>query len=182
LEARAFLTLWLLQSPDLGFFVHGEHGLFSIFSRRKPWYPCSSVYEKRVLSSDFATAIFLARIRKEFADASHNVPAYIIGGGNISPMAANPPGQRASLHWQFCAGVDLETSWWCPVILAESVAGEASGAVPYCIELTRKASSCSCLGLIGLSRTISASLRRISAWRPSAVVRMTRVFLKRSSE
>ncbi len=25
---------------------------------------------------------FLARIRKEFADASHNVPAYIIGGGN----------------------------------------------------------------------------------------------------
>src|SRR5512134_772031 len=25
---------------------------------------------------------FVARIRKEFADASHNVPAYIIGGGN----------------------------------------------------------------------------------------------------
>ena len=25
---------------------------------------------------------FLARIKKEFADASHNVPAYIIGGGN----------------------------------------------------------------------------------------------------
>lgn len=25
---------------------------------------------------------FLARIRKEFADASHNVPAYILGGGN----------------------------------------------------------------------------------------------------
>lgn len=25
---------------------------------------------------------FIARIRKEFADASHNVPAYIIGGGN----------------------------------------------------------------------------------------------------
>jgi len=25
---------------------------------------------------------FMARIRKEFADASHNVPAYIIGGGN----------------------------------------------------------------------------------------------------
>ena len=25
---------------------------------------------------------FLARVKKEFADASHNVPAYIIGGGN----------------------------------------------------------------------------------------------------
>jgi len=26
--------------------------------------------------------IFISRIKKEFADASHNVPAYIIGGGN----------------------------------------------------------------------------------------------------
>ncbi len=26
--------------------------------------------------------VFMARIRKEFADASHNVPVYIIGGGN----------------------------------------------------------------------------------------------------
>jgi len=26
--------------------------------------------------------LFIARIKKEFADASHNVPAYIIGGGN----------------------------------------------------------------------------------------------------
>ncbi|MGB8984552.1 MAG: YigZ family protein [Anaerolineales bacterium] len=34
-----------------------------------------------VFSSDEARA-FMARIRKEFADASHNVPAYIIGGGN----------------------------------------------------------------------------------------------------
>ena len=25
---------------------------------------------------------FIAHIKKEFADASHNVPAYIIGGGN----------------------------------------------------------------------------------------------------
>lgn len=25
---------------------------------------------------------FIARVRKEFADASHNVPAYILGGGN----------------------------------------------------------------------------------------------------
>ena len=29
-----------------------------------------------------AARTFIARIRKEFADASHNVPAYIIGGGN----------------------------------------------------------------------------------------------------
>ena len=34
-----------------------------------------------VLSVD-ETKAFVARIRKEFADASHNVPAYIIGGGN----------------------------------------------------------------------------------------------------
>lgn len=34
-----------------------------------------------VLSIDEARA-FMARIRKEFADASHNVPVYIIGGGN----------------------------------------------------------------------------------------------------
>src|SRR5215213_4658235 len=34
-----------------------------------------------VLNSDEARA-FIARLKKEFADASHNVPAYIIGGGN----------------------------------------------------------------------------------------------------
>ena len=34
-----------------------------------------------VFSIDEARA-FLTRIKKEFADASHNVPAYIIGGGN----------------------------------------------------------------------------------------------------
>ena len=34
-----------------------------------------------VLSVEDARA-FIARIKKEFADASHNVPAYIIGGGN----------------------------------------------------------------------------------------------------
>jgi uncharacterized YigZ family protein len=34
-----------------------------------------------VFSIDEARA-FIARIRKEFADASHNVPAYIIGAGN----------------------------------------------------------------------------------------------------
>ena len=34
-----------------------------------------------VLSVEEARA-FMARMRKEFADASHNVPAYMIGGGN----------------------------------------------------------------------------------------------------
>jgi uncharacterized YigZ family protein len=34
-----------------------------------------------VFSIDEARA-FIARIRNEFADASHNVPAYILGGGN----------------------------------------------------------------------------------------------------
>lgn len=34
-----------------------------------------------VFSIDEARA-FIARVRKEFADASHNVPAYIVGGGN----------------------------------------------------------------------------------------------------
>lgn len=34
-----------------------------------------------VFSTDEARG-FIARIKKEFADASHNVPAYILGGGN----------------------------------------------------------------------------------------------------
>lgn len=34
-----------------------------------------------VFSTEQARA-FIARIKKEFADASHNVPAYILGGGN----------------------------------------------------------------------------------------------------
>jgi uncharacterized YigZ family protein len=34
-----------------------------------------------VFSTDEARA-FISRIRKEFADATHNVPAYILGGGN----------------------------------------------------------------------------------------------------
>jgi uncharacterized YigZ family protein len=34
-----------------------------------------------VVSTEEARA-FIARMKKEFADASHNVPAYIIGGGN----------------------------------------------------------------------------------------------------
>jgi len=49
--------------------------------------------EQKVLNSLFIATLapaftidearaFMARIRKEFADASHNVPVYIIGGGN----------------------------------------------------------------------------------------------------
>jgi uncharacterized YigZ family protein len=34
-----------------------------------------------VFSAEEARA-FIARVKKEFADASHNVPAYVIGGGN----------------------------------------------------------------------------------------------------
>jgi uncharacterized YigZ family protein len=36
---------------------------------------------------------FLARIRKEFADASHNVPAYIIGGGNTVTEYSSDDGE-----------------------------------------------------------------------------------------
>ena len=49
--------------------------------------------EQRVVNSRFIATLapvftiedaraFIARLKKEFADASHNVPAYIIGGGN----------------------------------------------------------------------------------------------------
>src|SRR5215208_4591225 len=49
--------------------------------------------EQRVVNSRFIATLapvftiedaraFMARIKKEFADASHNVPAYVIGGGN----------------------------------------------------------------------------------------------------
>ena len=34
-----------------------------------------------VLNTDQARA-FISRIRRDFVDASHNVPAYILGGGN----------------------------------------------------------------------------------------------------
>jgi putative IMPACT (imprinted ancient) family translation regulator len=53
---------------------------------------------------------FLARIKKEFADASHNVPGYIIGGIqslNISQMMASLREQPVSLCWRFCAAVGL---------------------------------------------------------------------------
>ena len=39
--------------------------------------------------------IFIARIKKEFADASHNVPAYIIGGGNTVTEYFSDDGEPA---------------------------------------------------------------------------------------
>src|SRR5512146_1289312 len=45
-----------------------------------------------VVSLDEARA-FVARIRKEFADASHNVPAYIIGGGNTVTEYSSDDGE-----------------------------------------------------------------------------------------
>ncbi len=47
-----------------------------------------------VLSIDEARA-FIARIRREFADASHNVPAYIIGGGNTVTEYFSDDGEPA---------------------------------------------------------------------------------------
>ena len=38
---------------------------------------------------------FIARIKKEFADASHNVPAYIIGGGNTITEFCSDDGEPA---------------------------------------------------------------------------------------
>lgn len=46
------------------------------------------------LSIDEARA-FMARIKKEFADASHNVPAYIIGGGNTVTEYFSDDGEPA---------------------------------------------------------------------------------------
>src|SRR5512135_1396330 len=37
--------------------------------------------------------MFIARIKKEFADASHNVPAYIIGGGNTVTEYSSDDGE-----------------------------------------------------------------------------------------
>ena len=45
-----------------------------------------------VFSMEEARA-FLGRIRKEFADASHNVPAYIIGGGNTVTEYSSDDGE-----------------------------------------------------------------------------------------
>ncbi len=47
-----------------------------------------------VFSTDEARA-FIARIKKEFADASHNVPAYIIGGGNTITEFCSDDGEPA---------------------------------------------------------------------------------------
>ncbi len=38
---------------------------------------------------------FIARIKKEFADASHNVPVYIIGGGNTVAEFCSDDGEPA---------------------------------------------------------------------------------------
>lgn len=38
---------------------------------------------------------FISRIKKEFADASHNVPAYIIGGGNTITEFCSDDGEPA---------------------------------------------------------------------------------------
>ena len=47
-----------------------------------------------VFNTDEARS-FIARIRKEFADASHNVPAYIIGGGNTVTEYFSDDGEPA---------------------------------------------------------------------------------------
>ena len=47
-----------------------------------------------VFSTDEARA-FISRIKKEFADASHNVPAYIIGGGNTVTEYFSDDGEPA---------------------------------------------------------------------------------------
>src|SRR5512138_747744 len=45
-----------------------------------------------VFSIDDARA-FIARIKKEFAEATHNVPAYIIGGGNTVTEYSSDDGE-----------------------------------------------------------------------------------------
>jgi uncharacterized YigZ family protein len=47
-----------------------------------------------VFRSEEARA-FISRIKKEFADASHNVPAYIIGGGNTVTDFCSDDGEPA---------------------------------------------------------------------------------------
>ena len=42
-----------------------------------------------------AARAFLSRIRQEFADATHNVPAYIIGGGNTVTEFCSDDGEPA---------------------------------------------------------------------------------------
>ena len=45
-----------------------------------------------VFSSEEARS-FISRVRKEFSDASHNVPAYIIGGGNTVKEYSSDDGE-----------------------------------------------------------------------------------------
>ncbi|MFN8413904.1 MAG: YigZ family protein [Anaerolineales bacterium] len=73
-----------------------KHEILDYNSAMKPTYqvPLSEIrLEHEVLKSRFIATLapafsidearpFMARIKKEFADASHNVPVYIIGGGN----------------------------------------------------------------------------------------------------
>lgn len=47
-----------------------------------------------VFSTDEARA-FIARVKREFSDASHNVPAYIIGGGNTVTEYFSDDGEPA---------------------------------------------------------------------------------------
>lgn len=47
-----------------------------------------------VFNVDEARA-FIARIKKEFADATHNVPAYIVGGGNTVTEFCSDDGEPA---------------------------------------------------------------------------------------
>lgn len=47
-----------------------------------------------VFSPEEARA-FIARVKKEFSDASHNVPAYIIGGGNTVTEFCSDDGEPA---------------------------------------------------------------------------------------
>jgi uncharacterized YigZ family protein len=45
------------------------------------------------VSSSEGAKTFIHRIRKEFADATHNVPAYIIGGGNSTSEYCSDDGE-----------------------------------------------------------------------------------------
>lgn len=74
---------------------------------RKYLVPLSEIRrEQKVVNSLFIATLapafsidearaFMARIRKEFADASHNVPVYIIGGGNTVTEYFSDDGEPA---------------------------------------------------------------------------------------
>jgi uncharacterized YigZ family protein len=54
---------------------------------------------------------FMARIKKEFADASHNVPVYIIGGGNTVTEYFSDDGEPAGTSGKPALAV-LRGSWF----------------------------------------------------------------------